>query len=1145
MTNHPDRPDKLLAEIAALRLRLEEAEETLRAIGSGEVDAFVVSGPGGKQIFTLKGAEHPYRLLVETMNEGAATLGLDGTILYCNQSLAALLQIPQEQLIGSKFDSFVAEQDRSLLFLRLKAGATGYGSDEIQLLSRASSPVPVLVSCRPVELSGSSGTSMIVTDLTQQKRNEAIIASEGLARSIIEQAGEAILVCDEIGTIIRASRIAYQLFGQNPLQQNFDTLFQPAIQGKAAPFSVLPALSGQSVESLEVEYRRGSGESRHLILNATPLYSSRSEITGCVVTLTDITERKKSESMLQNTLQRFYQMFAGMYSGVLLMTEEGRVEFVNQAFCDAYGLSEAPEALAGLSSGEFLPKILPAFQHPEKAALRIKETLAAAQPVRTEELGMQGGRRALRDFAPLIIDGKPCGRFWINTDITELKRAEEAQRDSDLRFRLATEATGVGIWEWNLLTNQVRWDNQMFRIYGMAPTPDGLLRYEDWSASVLPEDLPRQEEILRETALRGGKSTREFRIWRSGDGTCRVIRAVETVRRNDRGDVEWVVGSNLDITEPKQAMEAKAALAAIVESSEDAIISKSLDGTITSWNAAAQRLFGYSNDEMVGQSVTLIIPPELQGEESAILERLQGGRSISHLETVRLAKGGSRIQVSLTISPVRNASGIVTGASKIVRDITERKRTEAALKELNEELEQRVATRTGELAATVTTLQLEISEREAAEENLRRLNRLYLVLSETNHAIVCTRDTDLLFSDICRIAVEDGGFRLAWIGLVDQPGGSIRAAASFGASGYLDDITASDSDGLRHAWPAGIAVRVDTHCICNDFLGSLRTSPWQEAGAAHGIASAASIPLKREGKVIGALTLYAGAKDFFDRQQTALLQQIGADLSFALDNINREIKRREAEQALHDQTLERLLAVEALREKEQMLVQQSRQAAMGEMISNIAHQWRQPLNTLALSIQEAKMMYDFGECTGEFMETSTAKSMGLIQHMSQTIDDFRDYFKPDKDKTRFQVSEVVASTLILVQDSFNSQRVAIEIVTEQTPEIFGYRNEYAQTLLNILNNARDALTERKIAHPRVTVTLSSAGGRAVVTVADNAGGIPEEIIDKVFDPYFTTKGPQIGTGLGLFMSKNIIEKNLGGSLTVRNNGDGAEFRIEV
>jgi len=179
------------------------------------------------------------------------------------------------------------------------------------------------------------------------------------------------------------------------------------------------------------------------------------------------------------------------------------------------------------------------------------------------------------------------------------------------------------------------------------------------------------------------------------------------------------------------------------------------------------------------------------------------------------------------------------------------------------------------------------------------------------------------------------------------------------------------------------------------------------------------------------------------------------------------------------------------------------------------------------------------------MDDVVSQSMGIINHMSKTIDDFRDYFRPDKEKAEFKVKDAIVNTLSLIEDSFKVKHIAIEIVVNSEPVINGYRNEYAQVILNILNNARDALTEREIKDPKVTINIGSEGDKSVVSISDNAGGIPEEIIGKIFEPYFTTKGPQGGTGVGLFMSQNIITKSMGGTLTVRNSANGAEFRIEV
>jgi PAS domain S-box-containing protein len=493
----------------------------------------------------------------------------------------------------------------------------------------------------------------------------------------------------------------------------------------------------------------------------------------------------------------------------------------------------------------------------------------------------------------------------------------------------------------------------------------------------------------------------------------------------------------------------------------------------------------------------------------------------------------------------RDSSGRAYRMTGVCWDITERKLAEEALQQLNEELENRVVERTEELATTIENLQIEIVEREKAEESLLRLNRLFAVLSETNQAIVRTRDRDSLFNDFCRIAVEDGCFILAWVGLIDGESGELKIASAEGATSYLDEIRITANAEPAGLGPTGMSVRKGTFYVCNDFLGAPITRPWHDRGRAHSIRASASIALKHEGRVIGALTLYADKKDFFDQPQVELLRQMGADISFALDNIGRETRRLEAEQDLRMETLERLRAMEALREKEQMLLQQSRQAAMGEMIGNIAHQWRQPLNALGLTIQQLLLMYDLGEFNREFLNKSVLQSVELIRHMSRTIDDFRNYFRPDKEKVEFKVSEAILTTVSLIEDSFKNQYIDIEVVAKSDPTIYGYRNEFAQALLNILNNARDVLIEREIKDPKVTVTICGEANRALLTVTDNAGGIPEEIMDRIFDPYFTTKGPQAGTGVGLFMSKTIIEKNMGGILAARNITDGAEFRIEV
>lgn len=234
-----------------------------------------------------------------------------------------------------------------------------------------------------------------------------------------------------------------------------------------------------------------------------------------------------------------------------------------------------------------------------------------------------------------------------------------------------------------------------------------------------------------------------------------------------------------------------------------------------------------------------------------------------------------------------------------------------------------------------------------------------------------------------------------------------------------------------------------------------------------------------------------------------------------------------------------------LREKDQILLMQSRQAAMGEMIGNISHQWRQPLNILGMQLQQLQLFYELGKFSKELLDKNVAGSMEVIQYMSKTIDDFRNFFRPDKEKSRFKILESINTCLLLMEGSLRNPLIDVDVVANDDPLIYGFPNEFAQVILNIMNNARDAIVERNVPEPKVTITIVNEGGCAVVTVTDNAGGIPEDIINKVFDPYFTTKGPQQGTGVGLFMSKAIIEKNMGGRLTAVKISGGTEFRIEV
>ena len=231
--------------------------------------------------------------------------------------------------------------------------------------------------------------------------------------------------------------------------------------------------------------------------------------------------------------------------------------------------------------------------------------------------------------------------------------------------------------------------------------------------------------------------------------------------------------------------------------------------------------------------------------------------------------------------------------------------------------------------------------------------------------------------------------------------------------------------------------------------------------------------------------------------------------------------------------------------QEEILIHQSRSAEIGEMINNIAHQWRQPLNNLSLTIQNIGFKYENDVLTKEELNETIDKSKMIINSMSNTIDTFRNFFEPTKNKNLFKVEHSIENTLEILSSTlrFYNIEVVKEIIDDV--EIYDYENEFSQVLLNIITNAKDALVSNKIEKPIIKVNVSKIENNVIVKIKDNANGINEEIIDRIFEPYFTTKGKGNGTEIGLYMSKLIIEKNMNGKLTVKNDNNGAVFIITL
>ncbi|DAB27830.1 MAG: PAS domain-containing sensor histidine kinase [Sulfurimonas sp. RIFOXYD12_FULL_33_39] len=266
------------------------------------------------------------------------------------------------------------------------------------------------------------------------------------------------------------------------------------------------------------------------------------------------------------------------------------------------------------------------------------------------------------------------------------------------------------------------------------------------------------------------------------------------------------------------------------------------------------------------------------------------------------------------------------------------------------------------------------------------------------------------------------------------------------------------------------------------------------------------------------------------------------------EELNKSLEKRVQEQTKElqelNQTLEKRVRDEIAKneDKQRVMFWQSRHASLGQMLANIAHQWRQPLTELSLAMFNIKkaLQNEQADNVTKFYD----ESKNIIKNMSETIDDFTNFFSPDKEKYYFNISESIRESIGLLESVINDEMIIIKTEFNDI-KVLGITNELTQVIINLINNSKDAFIHNSILLREINITTKKERDFAVIEVHDNAGGISKENIEKIFEPYFTTKHKSRGTGLGLFMSKMICEQGLNGTLDVKSKKNTTTFSIKI
>lgn len=234
-----------------------------------------------------------------------------------------------------------------------------------------------------------------------------------------------------------------------------------------------------------------------------------------------------------------------------------------------------------------------------------------------------------------------------------------------------------------------------------------------------------------------------------------------------------------------------------------------------------------------------------------------------------------------------------------------------------------------------------------------------------------------------------------------------------------------------------------------------------------------------------------------------------------------------------------------LLEQEEMMIAQSRHVAMGEMIGMIAHQWRQPISGIAMEANILLLDVELDEVNNERITKKAKEILKLTEHLSKTIDDFRNFFRPNKDKDKVKMVDILLEAEQIMGKSLEHHNITLSIESDECEAISTYSREMLQVVLNLFKNAQEAIEQNTPSGGRIDAHIVDKGDSIVITVSDNGGGIEESIMNRIFEPYFSTKGKETGTGLGLYMTKTIINKHLHGSINARNTDVGVEFTLVI
>ena len=712
---------------------------------------------------------------------------------------------------------------------------------------------PVEVHLQLVELAGKRVFLAIILDITERKRmEEALREQEHSVSILMDNLPGMAYRClnDRDWTMQFTSSGARSLTGYEPGQFTrgeikYNDLIHPEDRERIWD-EVQAAVSQRQHFKFEYRIRTAGGAEKWVWEQGCGLFNKEGELQVLEGFITDITERvraQKGQSMLANVVEQ-------TDDAVLITNAEGIIEYVNPAF----------ERMTGYSSAEAIghkPNLAKSGLHDEGFYQRLWQTIKGGEPFREVFINKRKNGEIFyeqKTITPLMDEHGKIARFVSTAkDITESKQHEVALRTSEAQLSNAMKMVKAGHWGYDVDKNLFTFNDHFYALFRTTAEAVGgyTMSAEEYAHKfVHPDDLDVVEKEVRaaiETTDPNYTRELEHKIIYA-DGAVGYMAVRIFIIKDEKGRTIKTYGVNQDITQRKRTEERLALLNFALNHAHESVYLIDETARFLNVNDEACRALGYTREELLNMNLIEINPDFSMKQWRKILDEIKQKDSII-LETRHQCKDGHIFPVEVNANYFEyNGQGYIM---KLVRDITNRKRT---------------------------------------EEKIKRLNRVFKMLSAINTLIVHVHDRQVLLNEACRIAVEDGGFRMAWIGLL-PPGEKVVVPQAWAGheEGFLQYVHVStEKNGLGKDCVCSQAIQLKKPIIQNNFLNNGSAYPWIEEALARGYRSKVGLPLIVAGEAVGVMSLYAAEPEFFDEEELKLLMELAYDISYALQNIAQE-----------------------------------------------------------------------------------------------------------------------------------------------------------------------------------------------------------------------------------------------------------------